>query len=251
MQRDEKDAVRASATTTTEQDEDVPVMAEPTQDDEQLVERLRGDPDFFLRHPSLLTDINLPHASGKAVSLVERQVSILRERNVDARRRMNELLQTARINDELFAKTRSLTLALLDADTLPALNEVLATFVLVDFEADFVCCHLLGEGTTLDHIVSHREAIPFAHLLPGDAPVCTTLRTAELASVFPNAAHDDTSSAVLLPLDLSAPASSHADALTGALCIGSRDPQRFAADMDTLFVTYIAQVLAKVLARLR
>lgn len=245
MQTDEKDAVPATT------NDDVPVVAEPVLDDEQLASVLKNDPDFFLRHPSLLAELNLPHASGKAVSLVERQVSILRERNVDARRRMNELVHTARVNDELFTKTRSLTLALLDADTIPALNEVLATFVLVDFEADFVCCHLIGKDTTFDHIRSHREAIGFAHLLPGDGPTCTTLRASELATVFPNALHEDTSSAVLLPLDLAAPAGSGNVTLTGALCIGSRDPQRFAPDMDTLFVTYIAQVLAKVLARLR
>ena len=59
------------------------------------------------------------------------------------RRRMNELLQAARSNDEIFAKTRSLNLALLEVNNWPELNEVLATHVLVDFEADFVCAHLV------------------------------------------------------------------------------------------------------------
>ena len=53
------------------------------------------------------------------------------------RKRMNELLQAARMNDEIFAKTRSLNLALLEVDSWPELNEVLATHVLVDFEGGF------------------------------------------------------------------------------------------------------------------
>ena len=36
--------------------------------------------------------------------MIERQIDILRERNVTMRKRMNELLQAARVNDEIFAK---------------------------------------------------------------------------------------------------------------------------------------------------
>ena len=112
--------------------------------DQSVLDFLRQSPDFFLRHPSALSELSLPHESGEAVSLIERQIDILRERNVTMRKRMNELLQAARMNDEIFAKTRSLNLALLEVDSWPELNEVLATHVLVDFEADFVCAHLCG-----------------------------------------------------------------------------------------------------------
>ena len=138
----------------------------------------------------------------------------------------------------------SLNLALLEVDSWHELNEVLATHVLVDFEADFVCCHVI-DGLTelaLDHIRNHHPEIPFHHLLSGGAPVCTTLREEELHEVFPHADHDGTGSAVLLPLALYAGEAS--------LCIGSRDPQRFVQDMDTLFVQYIADILAKVMNRL-
>jgi len=211
-------------------------------DEQAIIDYLRADPDFFARHKNLLTELNLPHASGKTVSLVERQVTIMRERNVDMRHRMNELLDAARQNDAIFSKTRSLTLALLDADSLQALNEVLATYVLVDFEADFVCCHVHGFDHTLDHIKNHAGDFPFAHLFNATSAVCTTLREEELLQVFPAATQVECGSAVLLPLTL-------ADSV-GALCIGSHDPQRFSNDMDTLFVTYIADVLSKVLARL-
>ena len=95
--------------------------------DQAVLNFLRQSPDFFLRHPSALSELNLPHESGQAVSLIERQIDILRERNMTMRRRMNELLQAARSNDEIFAKTRSLNLALLEVNSWPELNEVLAT----------------------------------------------------------------------------------------------------------------------------
>src|SRR5690606_28824402 len=110
--------------------------------EEQVIVYLRNHPDFFQQHSHLLSELHLRHESGGAVSLVERQVAILRERNMVMRRRMNELMQTAKYNDELFAKTRTLTLELLHVDSWHELNEVLATYVLTDFHADFVCCHL-------------------------------------------------------------------------------------------------------------
>ena len=76
----------------------------------------------------------------------------------------------------------------------------------------------------------------------GSHAVCTTLREEELQQIFPVSNHGESGSAVLLPMQLSAG--------EGVLCIGSRDPQRFSNDMDTLFVTYIADVLSKVLTHL-
>ena len=65
----------------------------PPLSDQAVLNFLRQSPDFFLRHPSALSELSLPHESGQAVSLIERQIDILRERNMTMRRRMNELLQ--------------------------------------------------------------------------------------------------------------------------------------------------------------
>jgi uncharacterized protein len=213
----------------------------------QVIAYLRNHPDFFQQHSHLLSELHLRHESGGAVSLVERQVAILRERNMVMRRRMTELMQTAKYNDELFAKTRTLTLELLHVDNWQEINEVLATYVLTDFHADFVCCHLANSTTVkatvaLDHIESHAEASPHERFVRGAYPICTTLRVEELETLFPNASHTSEGSAVLAPLDLEPPG--------GCLVIGSRDPQSFTPDMDTLFVTYIAEVLSRVVQRL-
>ena len=117
--------------------------------EQEILDYLRKHPDFFQRHVTALSELTLPHESGGTVSLVERQIDILRDRNVAMRRRMNELLHAARINDEIFAKTRSLNLALLEVSSWHELNEVLATHVLVDFEADFVCTHMLDADLAL------------------------------------------------------------------------------------------------------
>ena len=217
---------------------------EDSPSEQAVLDFLRQQPDFFLRHPSALSEVSLPHESGDAVSLVERQIDILRHRNVTMRKRMNELLHAARMNDEIFSKTRSLNLALLEVDSWPELNEVLATHVLVDFEADFVCAHVCGAdmALALDHIQHHENRMPLQHLHSSTSALCTTLRREELAQMFPLSDHDDSGSAAILNLALLNS--------TGALCIGSRDASRFSKDMDTLFVTYIADIVAKVMNRL-
>ena len=214
---------------------------EPTRlTDKDVISYLRLDPDFFQRHSKLLSELNLPHDTGGAV--IERQVAILRERNMAMRRRMNELVQAAKANETLFEKTRSLTLELLHVDTWHALNEVLATYVLVDFHADFVCCHLRNSEIRMDHVRGHGEELPNERYSRSIDPACVTLRADELEVLFPAENHDEGGSAVLAPLVL--------NEAIGCLAIGSRDPAHFESDMDTLFVAYIAEVVARVVQRL-
>ena len=82
---------------------------------EDVAEYLKSHPEFFIEQDELLADLSLPHESGKAISLLERQVTILRDRGMDARHKLNNLLENARNNDQLFDTTRNLVLALLRA----------------------------------------------------------------------------------------------------------------------------------------
>ena len=212
---------------------------------------LEAHPDFLQRHPALLTTLQLPHDAGSAVSLIERQVAVLRDRNVAMRRRVNELVAIGQANDALFAKVRSLTLAMLDVSDWLELNEIYATYLLVDFRADFVCCHMLRNSKhqpgRLDHIVGHDGELPYAHLAASGDPACTPLRLAELRALFPADRFDADNqlgtqgSAVIIPLNV------HPG---GFLAVGSRDVARFSSDLDTLFVSYISDLASHVTARL-
>ena len=81
--------------------------------EDQVVNYLRQNPGFFARQDDLLAEISLPHDSGNAISLLERQVNILRARGTEARQKLNNLLENARNNDQLFDTTQNLVLALL------------------------------------------------------------------------------------------------------------------------------------------
>jgi hypothetical protein len=83
--------------------------------EQSIHDYLVAHPDFFERHSTLLSSLNLPHASGGAVSLVERQVAVLRQKDLKLERQLKELIEVARANDLLGAKIHELTMQLLDA----------------------------------------------------------------------------------------------------------------------------------------
>src|SRR5687767_3955104 len=71
--------------------------------DEAVAQHLQSHPDFFERQSTVLLKLRLPHQrqSGQTVSLVERQVEVLRERNQGLERRLGELMEVARANEQL------------------------------------------------------------------------------------------------------------------------------------------------------
>lgn len=214
---------------------------------EAVAQFLRDNPDFFAGREDLLGDLQVPHAAGSAVSLVERQVGVLRERNVELRERLNGLLSIARDNDLIFEKTRALVLALLEASDVAALSQALSRSLLEDFGMAAMSLTLFD--VRADGLPPRVRAMDAADaeatiggLLKGHRVVCGVLRPEELQCVFGEAA-EAVGSAAIVPLVF------HGQ--LGLLAIGSRDPQHFKSGMDTLFVGHIGDVLARRLHALR
>src|SRR5688572_15882591 len=63
---------------------------------------LKEHPDFFEQYPQILALMRVAHAgTGGTVSLIERQVSVLRDQNRSLERKLVELVQIARANEQL------------------------------------------------------------------------------------------------------------------------------------------------------
>lgn len=207
--------------------------------EEQVTKYLRKHPDFFVKQPGLLADLRLPHASGQAISLVERQVSILRERNMDMRHRLSKLLDNARDNDRLFDKTKRLVLALLEGKTLTDTIDSLFYSFDNEFKIHYTTLVLFGDADTLcagkarvEPLSKARESI--AQVLKNSRPLCGTLSAEEVKYLFPEKA-DKVGSVALVPLI-------HGNTF-GLLAIANRDPSYYRSSMGTLFLSYIGEVL--------
>jgi len=115
-------------------------------DDELVREYLKDHDDFLQRNPDMMDYLHISHASGSAVSLVEKQVSVLRERNVDMRHRLNTLTGNARDNDKLYEQTRALVLKLLEADSIDALYHTFMDAMANEFQVEHTCMILYGDS---------------------------------------------------------------------------------------------------------
>ena len=95
------------------------ISQEPLEE-QVIADYLRKHPEFFSAHTGLLADIQIPHHTEGAVSLIERQVSVLREQQQETQRQLHALVQVARDNDRLNEQMQRLALALLEAADLPS-----------------------------------------------------------------------------------------------------------------------------------
>ncbi len=217
--------------------------AVPALEAEAVAAWLQQHPDFFAEHDELLSTMRIPHQRGDTVSLVERQLKLLRERNIEMRHRLSQLMDVARDNDRLFDKTRRLILALMDATSLEEIVIAVEDSLRHEFQVPFVSLILFSENPmAVGRWVSSTDAQKaIGGLISGGKTVCGALREHELEFLFgPDQSKEVGSTAVA--------ALSH-QGLHGVLAIGSRDPQHYKSSVGTLFLSYIADVLSRLLPR--
>jgi len=211
--------------------------------EEVVREYLKNHDDFLQRNPEMLDFLHISHPSGSAISLVEKQVSVLRERNMDMRQRLKALTANARDNDALFEQTRTLVLKLLDANSVAELYNRFTASMATDFRVDYACMILYGDGSgNQDWRTETQDTVKkeIGSLFRGHKPVCGTLRTEELAFLFPGGG--GVGSAAIVPL--------HDGEQLGLIAVGSTDANRYSNKVGTLFLSHIADVMVKLLSRL-
>jgi len=216
-------------------------LAETVSED-SIADYLKSHPDFFERHAPLVLGLKLPHrAGGAAISLVERQVLLLRQRNAQLERQLKDLVAVAKQNDVLVEKIHQLCLKLMRAPTLVQRLERLETGLREDFAAERAVLVLfpdapaeaVREGFVKRASADDPDVRPFATFLRAAKPRCGPLRDRQ-KNIFDRDA-DVVSSAALVPLG---PESS-----LGFLIIGSRDPDHFHPGKRMDFLARLGEVL--------
>lgn len=210
--------------------------------EEDVIAYLRQNSDFFLNHPSLLEQIELTHACGKAISLIEAQVGILRDQNHELRHRLGDLITAARDNEQLSGQLHGLTLRLLDCSQLEDVFSTIYESLRQDFKTDMAVIRLFvapKQSVLLgrpEFVGDDPEAVKlFETTLQANRPVCGVLNSDQGRYLFDE---QPVASAALLPLEASRP--------IGVLGIGSADPHRFRPNIGTLFLSQLREIVGRI-----
>lgn len=213
----------------------------------QVADYLKEHPDFFVGRDDLLLDLKLPHQRGNAISLVERQVALLRERAMDYQHQLARLSENANENEKLFERMRLLVLSLLESQELEQMVDVIGDSLNHDFGIEFHSLILFSEiPMSFSVRVEHMDVVVEAlgSIMTSGKAICGQVAQAELEFLFQEQA-ESIGSVAIAPL-IYAFNEPHQ---LGVLALGSKDKNYFKASMGTLFISYLSDVLSRILAR--
>ena len=191
---------------------------------------LLGNTDFFLTRESLVSELSFRHDSDGATSLLEMQIRKLRDEQSRLIDMLSGFVSTGKENEELFFKSKDLTLSLISAQDFTDLKKVVEEFFLNNFKVDSCILEILSDDqlqiledeTSMD---MNKNAI---HMGP--------LSKEKIAAFFKT---DLIKSAVICIMKF--------ENNFGLLKIGSNDATKYLGDGDTTFIEYIRDIIVKVL----
>lgn len=212
----------------------------------QLISMLRENPDILLHHPELLAVLEVPHQSGNAVSLIERQVTVLRQKMQKQDDRLRDLMDVARDNERLAKSRHSLALNLLAAHDLDDVTSIVLDVLSNELAADHAVIKLFCEdkeriersgGLFVD---AHDDTlIAFRTMLQQKNTICGKATAEQKQFLFEDMA-DSLASVAVIPLV--------AGANLGLIGLGSNNGERFKSSMGTDFLSQVGELISASLA---
>ena len=195
---------------------------------EVVSDYLRDNPDFFNQHPEVLGELKIPHVGDGAVSLVERQVATLRERNAELRRRLDTLMSVAEQNEALLEATQEVIASIAERGSHEDLATLFCDLVRKRFGVELVAFHWS------DAKISSEAISVASHLLGNKNASSGPLRAHELNALFREDKGEG--SAALARFSMRSGDSA-------VIAVGSTDAVRYGIGDGTLFLEYLGNVV--------
>jgi uncharacterized protein YigA (DUF484 family) len=212
-------------------------------EEETIASYLQRNPEFFERHQALLARLKLPHArGGTAISLVERQIEVLREKQAALEGKLAELVRVARANDAIAERLHRFTRRLLRMVPRAEAIARIEAGLREDFDAFQAVLVLIGErpDPAAPRFVRTVAADDpnlksFESLFASGKPRCGQARDSQREFLFgPEGLQ--MGSVALVPLGQKGS--------LGLLALGSADRDRFHPGMSTEFLARMAELVA-------
>ncbi len=205
----------------------------------QVEAYLQAHPDFFHQHEALLEHLSIPHPSGKAVSLISKQLEIFRSRHHELENQLTALIEIAKENDSTLSQMHELTLALMEAQTIDEvvinLDKVFKECFLTDYSSVRIIKNKAEAYADNVYVNLDDENLQhFMQELTANQPKCGRPTLAQAKFLFGDAAAEIKSCAII-PMVFTE--------LEGLIAIGSKEDSRFHYSMGNLFLTQMSEVI--------
>lgn len=242
--------------------------------DEAVLRFLTINPDFFVNNQDVLPRLRIPHESGKAVSLIEKQVSVLRSKCGTLENSLRDLISVARENEDLHQRLHLLLQEIVSAPSLEDIVALTRESLKENFNADEVHVLLIADkapraksrkastsnatGKTAKasasraaaarrrklnaidglHVVpqSDKQIELFSELFAAGETQCG-LPSAEQLECFVGKEFSNIASAALIPL--------YHERQLGVVMLTSRDESRFSTGKGVMFLNQLGQLLSR------
>ena len=188
--------------------------------------------DFFHSRESLVAEMKFKHSSSSASSLLERQIIKLREEHKNLINLISSFVETASINEDLFNKSKNLTLKILQSGSKKEIVKVVENTFKKDFKVDkpLLKFYKNEEIDALEKVTNlsfHKGAIH-----------CGSFSSEKMSELFKDKKVESMVVSVII-----------IDSEIGLLMLGSYDRTKYLGDEDTTFIEYIRDVLEKKLSK--
>ncbi len=211
-----------------------------TLDANEIAGYLKNHPEFFERHADLLTQIHIPDPhGGRAISITQRQLGALRDRNRQLEAKLAELIRFGEENTLISEKLHYMTVALVAASNFTSVVHELSEHLSDVFAVPHVALRLWG--------VAALEGL--AEFSPADEETKTFTANLKEPYCGPSAGLEALAwlgsgvrSLALVPLK-------RGQDTIGLLTLGSGEAHRFYPDMGTMFLTHIGEIASAALLR--
>lgn len=211
---------------------------------ESVVAYLEANKDFFLNHPALLAELDIPHREGEGViSLIQRQVDVLRQKHRQEQEQLHALIRTARDNERVAERLHRIAVEVLGHDDFDDALDHLAQLIKESFGVDHVSLRIASKRGQREELVDARSPV-FAdlyHRVVRGRSVCDN-QLAPASKTFLFGGHAEIKSVVLIPLGGKRPC--------GILALGSVEENRFTEDHGTFYLDRLGELLGAAIQRL-
>ena len=186
--------------------------------------------DFFVSRESIVSELSFKHDTKGATSLLEMQVRKLRDEQSRLMDMLSGFLSTGKENEELFFKSKNLTLSMIASKDFNEVKKTVETFFVKNFNVDVCILEIISDSElqNLENETALEMNKDTIHMGP--------LSKEKMISFF---ADDAIKSAVISVLKLKNS--------FGLLKIGSNESTKYLGDSDTTFIEYIRDMIISVL----